>query len=843
MGQHISDAEIFLEEFICLEGCGSHTQDSCFCGSNEPLLYRCKDCHGAELVCCQCILHIHQQQPYHRIKYWNSHFFQTTSLKSLGLWIQLGHCLASNDDFVVIDVNGVHTVGLDFCGCETAELQVTQLLQVRLFPATTILSFKLKASALEFYHTVVQLTDNTGVHIPKVHGWRFLKQMKQSGQGHHPGTIAATQPGACAVMCPACPHPGKNLPDDWASAPPASKFLYALFLAINTNFRLTQHNVSSDTVNPGLNHGYAFFMEETAYKYFLKSHERTVQERSTCSNHNTVNLADMKASHGLAATGTGTIDCAQHNFKQPNSVGDLQKGERYINMDYMFFLSMQSASTLQVINISYNIACQWSKHLWTRMSAFPQQYHLDHNTKAITFLVPKFHLPTHILSCQMTYSFNFIKGVGRTDGEAPEHRWANINPVATSTRKMGPGSRHDTLDDHFNDWNWKNWNNHSRNSFDLGKTLARKLKAAFLQHLKHTHNLNDFKAALDPSQLACWKQDIKAWESDCSKPNLFELKVTTSVRLSLPKAEANKLECGTSMSLHDDISPPMLISSGLKLKDQQYSTLWQCINSLRRCIDTWLHVQLLYMPCVSRLHSSDYITTKPKVHSINLLLLSAIPSGLPCKEHLLNYEWDLREAQANDALHDIHHVLNMKYHLYKHKDAFIRGQRANTRATGILNNVDNQIDTLAAKYNAAWNALVKLAPRLQKDNDWKLTFKQLNHAKDAVLLRQDDRSTIGQQTVSWIWKTHGVSTNTEYGLQDSLPHRWEEEIQLLREEMRRVLAFFEWQAVWWDAQSSQHAFRLPEAAEGGAAYACRQASLRRSMASHFRSMWDAIPSW
>lgn len=39
-------------------------------------------------------------------------------------------------------------------------------------------------------------------------------------------------------------------------------------------------------------------------------------------------MADTKASQGLAATGVGTIDCAQHNMKLPNGVGDLQKGER-----------------------------------------------------------------------------------------------------------------------------------------------------------------------------------------------------------------------------------------------------------------------------------------------------------------------------------------------------------------------------------------------------------------------------------------------------------------------------------------------------------------------------------
>jgi hypothetical protein len=57
--------------------------------------------------------------------------------------------------------------------------------------------------------------------------------------------------------------------------------------------------------------------------------------------------------------------------------------------------------------------------------------------------------------CNLAFSFNLTKGIGRTDGEAPERGWANINPAAQSTKEMGPGSRRDTLDDHFGDWNWK----------------------------------------------------------------------------------------------------------------------------------------------------------------------------------------------------------------------------------------------------------------------------------------------------------------------------------------------------------------------------------------------------
>ncbi|KAJ7133266.1 hypothetical protein C8R44DRAFT_870676 [Mycena epipterygia] len=40
-----------------------------------------------------------------------------------------------------------------------------------------------------------------------------------------------------------------------------------------------------------------------------------------------------------------------------------------------------------------------------------------------------------------------------TDGEAPERAWASLNPLATSTREMGPGVRTDTIDDHSTGWN------------------------------------------------------------------------------------------------------------------------------------------------------------------------------------------------------------------------------------------------------------------------------------------------------------------------------------------------------------------------------------------------------
>ena len=118
-------------------------------------------------------------------------------------------------------------------------------------------------------------------------------------------------------------------------------------------------------------------------------------------------------------------------------------------MDYLFFSSLAN-TTFDRLVMSYDIACQWSVHLWERIAAYPQHIQIG---KVIIFLVPKFHLPAHIAACQTAFSFNLTRGVGRTDGEAPEREWANINPVAAQTKQMGPASRCETIDDHFGDWN------------------------------------------------------------------------------------------------------------------------------------------------------------------------------------------------------------------------------------------------------------------------------------------------------------------------------------------------------------------------------------------------------
>ncbi|KAG5635184.1 hypothetical protein H0H81_012123 [Sphagnurus paluster] len=355
-----------------------------------------------------------------------------------------------------------------------------------------------------------------------VREYRHLKMLKRSGRGHDPAGVTSMQPGQCAVRCPACPQPGMNLPEGWETATPATKFLYTLFIAINANFRLKRKHISSNEEDPSLSNGWSYFVLETQFKDFLHKYDKVIpQPKSTCSNHNAVN--SDRSGKGLAATGVGAADCARHDCKQPLSVGDILKGERYVNMDFVFLRSLTETELVSFV-VSYDIACQWSSNLWDRMKQYPRDLHVNSEGKMLfRFLVPKFHLPAHVMACQTPFLFNFNSYVGRTDGEAPECGWSHINPVAMSTQEMGPGHRRDTLDNHFGDWNWKK-------TCLMAPSLLRKIKEAVIESKEHHELHAEFERGLDAKAISIWQAELTAWEVDHVQPNPFEKRYKSKQR-------------------------------------------------------------------------------------------------------------------------------------------------------------------------------------------------------------------------------------------------------------------------------------------------------------------------
>ena len=123
-------------------------------------------------------------------------------------------------------------------------------------------------------------------------------------------------------------------------------------------------------------------------------------------------------------------------------------------MDYIVIMSLHF-SVLKYFLISYDIACQWYIRLMERLAAIDQNCVLLKPDTSVSFVVPKFHLPAHIPACRDRFAFMLTPGAGLGDGEAPERGWGESNPLGPSTREMGPGSRRDTLDAHFGDYNWR----------------------------------------------------------------------------------------------------------------------------------------------------------------------------------------------------------------------------------------------------------------------------------------------------------------------------------------------------------------------------------------------------
>jgi hypothetical protein len=110
---------------------------------------------------------------------------------------------------------------------------------------------------------------------------------------------------------------------------------------------------------------------------------------------------------------------------------------------------------LQRITVSYDIYCQWITRLHHRLPSLPEEFQTDPDITTLRGVIPKFHFGAHKPEGHARYSLNWMPGVGRTDGEGIERDWSGINPAANSTKEMGAGCRHDTLDDIWSDLNYQ----------------------------------------------------------------------------------------------------------------------------------------------------------------------------------------------------------------------------------------------------------------------------------------------------------------------------------------------------------------------------------------------------
>ena len=69
-------------------------------------------------------------------------------------------------------------------------------------------------------------------------------------------------------------------------------------------------------------------------------------------------------------------------------------------------------------------------------------------------------------------------------GEEVEITWTHTNPLAPSVREMAPAARHETLNDHWNGWNfWKIVGFRKCSLFNLHDLLLFLVKEIILQNV------------------------------------------------------------------------------------------------------------------------------------------------------------------------------------------------------------------------------------------------------------------------------------------------------------------------------------------------------------------------
>jgi hypothetical protein len=88
--------------------------------------------------------------------------------------------------------------------------------------------------------------------------------------------------------------------------------------------------------------------------------------------------------------------------------------------------------------------------------------------------------------------------------------------------------------------------------------------------------------------------------------------------------------------------------------------------------------------------------------------------------------------------------------------------------------------------------------------------------------------------------TGSAGLRCEWAKSKARADRWAEEVVLLVEEMRRVIAFLHWKASWWMTQVAARKGLQEDISDGVAAYAAKQAHVNRALAKGFAGQWHAL---
>ncbi|KAJ6449815.1 hypothetical protein C8R47DRAFT_999092 [Mycena vitilis] len=957
MSEFAEVQQLYLNETMHMHGLGYDTasQQCGLCeqplgeaaakGSGRRRIFRCQQC-GVFLQCLECCLARHALAPLHVLDEWRDEHWHQTQLQAMGLVYQLGHgglpCgfpEAATRSMTVVHTTAIHQITYKYCNCARSDTanNLVQLMRNGWYPASktdpdTVATFAVldlcrllnvvgNMNGRDFISSLERLTDattSTGMHWLPVsrdvykafmrmsRQYAFVQRLRRAARARDPEGILATKPGELTPRCWPCPHEGRNLPADWRLVQSHYRYLYRLILALDANFKLKNRIRKNEHDDPSLGAGWGAFVEPIRYKKHLRKYVAE-KDISTCIAFAALTQKETRNTAGLRVSGVGGCVCARHECIRPNGMGDLQKGERYANMDYIL-LSALVDTYPQELTVSYDIACQWRQNFKERMTKLPEKLQRNWEGVLLQSGLPVWHAMAH--ECKNENNLNLLPGVGKTDGEGIERLWAVLNGSAWQTKEMTLGNRADTLEDALDS------HNYMKNLSECD-TLQRRLIVALAERERQVDAFKEINKTIHADKRAEWQVEIDAFLQDHSKPNPYVLLAQdgpseADIRLELRKEEQEAAAQGRA-PLHAT-SATAFLTAGLQLEDAQCVHMTEArdisLTDLRRRrikaetaapgqmtadrqgkieehrvaffskLRPFRALQEVYTPGAGRMIAAQNEkraadTPAPAAENVLLWLPSQLPTNERkngCHGELPTMEAKLRESQCRDSLARIRLTLHSKEHLIVFRNANVMGQVRVTRSRSLIDHLGVRVDALARKYTDAREALHVLrgadyAPHLRKLEKVDLRIEGEGDANESAAATSDrtaakklrkiggrparEAPTGKTPVLSWIWTAPGALDDKEKELHESLrvewskakarKARWEEEVELLREEMRRVLRYLAWEVETWEGRAAEAAARedvTAGARSGLRGYALAQAARYRELSAHFLAEWS-----
>ncbi|KAF8210750.1 hypothetical protein K438DRAFT_1958972 [Mycena galopus ATCC 62051] len=558
-------------------------------------------------------------------------------------------------------------------------------------------------------------------------------------------------------------------------------------------------------------------------------------------------------------------------------------------MDYLWFSALMGMILLCVV-ASHDIACQWSRTFCKRAKNMPKELQLPAWVTVI-FKAPKFQLPPHIKKCHGPYSFNYTKGVGRTDGEGVERNWAWLNWAARSVSVMGPGSREDTIDDLCGFLNWKK-------TVNLGQLLLRKMVLAIPQAMIHSCAFHSFTTGLreeHEEDLRRWEKMVRDWEAVTDKDadgegkvdpyNYAEVEAVTMADVLVRLAEEEHARVIRDGELALAVKPGPFLMEGIDLQQAQAALQLEAkrinhttiqVTSLQRLrtqllmkVKVFHNIQVTYMPSLQTWLAQQ----EPALPATNTAKPETIPIYLPSS---LLAEDSLRKAQADQGLRELCAALHTRVFASKFKRKNLDGQGAYTKTRELVDGIEDRVRGATALL-VLRSCRCEAQEEVRGINERALNAEEKEENRKARLLaglpEEADGNDVdqygdavepttlfyletgeGHRSLSWIWYTASTRKSADVTADSSLHEDihiewtkararaecWKEELILLEEEMRRILVFCAWKAHWWDEKLDAHPGVSMELAEGLWAYVLEQAAQEQAWESEWRRKWEAV---